>query len=201
MRRFVHCGTEAALMAGEPLPRSTRRRRCAPIRRRSIRRPRRSPSRPCAPATGEGFETVVLRPRFVWGPGDTTSCRRWSSWSRRAASPGSAAARTYRHDPLDNVVEGLLLAAAEGPRRRGLLRHRRRPVVFREFVSALLETQGVEPPSRSCRRVAGRGGARRSGGCCGSAATAAHPLRLLDLLPGMHDRHRQGPPASSATRR
>ena len=49
------------------------------------------------------------------------------------------------------------------------------PVVFREFVSELLETQGVEPPTRSVPARAGGAVAarlrRRCGGCCAWAAS------------------------------
>src|SRR3954452_4628301 len=73
VKRFVHVGTEASLMAGEPL----------------IEADERTPLRPDSPApypatkaraeiavlgaSEEGvFETVSVRPRFVWGLGDTT---------------------------------------------------------------------------------------------------------------------------------
>src|SRR3954452_21935102 len=70
--RFVHVGTEAALMAGKPLVHVDER---APLRADS--RAPYSASKAMAEqavrqAGAEGFETVVVRPRFVWGAGDTT---------------------------------------------------------------------------------------------------------------------------------
>jgi nucleoside-diphosphate-sugar epimerase len=47
------------------------------------------------------------------------------------------------------VVEGLVLAAAKGRPGEAYFVTDREPVVFREFVTALLRTQGVEPPARS----------------------------------------------------
>ena len=41
--------------------------RCAPTPRCSTRRPRRRPSCACARPTATDLETVVVRPRFVWG--------------------------------------------------------------------------------------------------------------------------------------
>src|SRR3954454_7143558 len=69
--RFVHVGTEAALMAGQPLVNVDE---TAPLR------PDSPAPYPWSKAKAEqivrdanapGFETVVVRPRFVWGRGDT----------------------------------------------------------------------------------------------------------------------------------
>jgi nucleoside-diphosphate-sugar epimerase len=50
---------------------------------------------------------------------------------------------------VDNVVEGLILAAEKGRPGEAYFVTDGKPVVFREFVTALLQTQGVEPPGRS----------------------------------------------------
>jgi nucleoside-diphosphate-sugar epimerase len=72
VRRLVHVGTEAALMAGQPLVNVDE---SAPLRPDS---PALYPSSKAKAeqlvraANGDGLETVVVRPRFVWGRGDTT---------------------------------------------------------------------------------------------------------------------------------
>jgi nucleoside-diphosphate-sugar epimerase len=50
---------------------------------------------------------------------------------------------------VDNVVEGLLLGAERGAPGEPYFVTDGEPVVFREFVSAMLDTQGVQAPSRS----------------------------------------------------
>ena len=50
---------------------------------------------------------------------------------------------------VENVVEGLVLAAAKGAPEEAYFVTDGDPVVFKEFVSDLLRTQGVEPPRRS----------------------------------------------------
>ena len=78
-------------------------------------------------ASRDGFETVVLRPRFVWGAGDTTLLPEIiaATEAGRFAWVGGGTHRTsITH--VDNVVEGLLLAAENGPTGQGVLRHRRR---------------------------------------------------------------------------
>jgi nucleoside-diphosphate-sugar epimerase len=50
---------------------------------------------------------------------------------------------------VENTVDGLLLGASAGRGGEAYFVTDGEPVVFREFVSALLETQGVEAPTRS----------------------------------------------------
>ena len=78
-------------------------------------------------ANADGFETVVVRPRFVWGKGDTTLLPAIVDAVKGGALRVD---RRRRHltstTHVDNVVEGLVLAAERGRGRGGLLRHRRR---------------------------------------------------------------------------
>jgi nucleoside-diphosphate-sugar epimerase len=93
---------------------------------------------------------MVLRPRFVWGVGDTTLLPGITSMAeagRFAWVGGGTHLTDTTH--VDNVVEGLLLTAAKGRAAEAYFVTDGDRVVFREFVSAMLETQGVEPPTRS----------------------------------------------------
>ena len=78
-------------------------------------------------ANSDGLETVVVRPRFVWGLGDTTLLPAMTEMVRagRFAWIGGGRQRTSTTH-VDNVVEGLMLGAAAGRAGRRLLRHRRR---------------------------------------------------------------------------
>ena len=101
-------------------------------------------------AAREGFETVALRPRFVWGKGDTTLLPEMVATveaGRFAWVGGGRNVTETTH--VDNVVEGLILAAEKGRSGEAYFVTDGEPVVFREFVSELLRTQGVEPPDRS----------------------------------------------------
>ena len=149
--RFVHCSTEAALIAGRPLLRwSTRPRRCAPIRRLCTRSTKALAERAVHAAAARGFGTVVLRPRFVWGRGDTTLLPSITAMVERGKFAWIGGGRQLTDTThVDNVVEGLLAGAAHGRPGEAYFVTDGDRVVFRDFVSALLETQGVEPPSRS----------------------------------------------------
>jgi nucleoside-diphosphate-sugar epimerase len=105
-------------------------------------------------ANAEGFETVVVRPRLVWGPDDSTvlpgivaaveSGRfRWVQGGRHRTST------TH----IDNTVHGLRLAAERGRPGEAYFVTDGEPVVFREFITELLATRGVTPPDRNAPKA------------------------------------------------
>jgi nucleoside-diphosphate-sugar epimerase len=150
VRRFVHVGTEAALMAGQPLVNVDE---TAPLRPDSPAPYPWSKARAeqaVRDANGDGFETVVVRPRFVWGKGDTVLLPRLAEMvekGRWAWIGGGRQLTATSH--IDNVAEGLVLAAERGRPGGVYFVTDGEPVVFREFVSDLMLTQGVEPPTRN----------------------------------------------------
>jgi nucleoside-diphosphate-sugar epimerase len=150
VRRLVHVGTEAALMAGAPLVNIDED---APLRPDSpvlYSSSKAKAEQRVRAANGDGLETVVIRPRFVWGRGDTTLLPALvelvrSGKFRWVGGGGHLTATTH----LDNTVEGLWLGATKAPAGGVYFVTDGEPVVFREFVSRLLETQGVTPPTGS----------------------------------------------------
>jgi nucleoside-diphosphate-sugar epimerase len=150
VRRFVHCGTEAALMAGEPLVGVDETAPLRPDSRAAYPSTKAKAEQLVRNANRDGFETMVLRPRFVWGLGDTTLLPEMVSMVEAGrfvwvGGGGHLTATTH----VDNVVEGLTLAATEGSPGESYFVTDGDPVVFREFVSAMIETQGVQPPTRT----------------------------------------------------
>ncbi|HYI36735.1 MAG TPA: NAD-dependent epimerase/dehydratase family protein [Thermoleophilaceae bacterium] len=150
LRRFVHTGTEAALMDGQPL---TGADETWPLKTDSPAWYPRSKARAekaVLAANADGFETVALRPRFVWGVGDTTLLPVLSEMVRkgRFAWIGGGTHRTSTTH-VDNTVEGLLLAAEKGRPGEAYFVTDGPPVVFRDFLTRMLATQGVPEPTRS----------------------------------------------------
>jgi nucleoside-diphosphate-sugar epimerase len=156
-RRLVHVGTEAALLAGQPL----------------VAADESAPLRPDSPAlycwskaraeievitAAPGVETVVVRPRFVWGAGDTTLLPQIVAQMRSGqwGWVGGGHHRTATTH-VDNTVEGLMLAAERGRDRGVWFVTDGGSVEFREFLTALARTQGVEPPDRTVPRAVARG--------------------------------------------
>jgi nucleoside-diphosphate-sugar epimerase len=161
VRRFVHVGTEAALFKGQPLVLADER---APLQFDSPAPYSASKARAEAAvlsAGRDGFETVVVRPRFVWGAGDTTLLPAMTQMVREGRFSWIGGGRHLTDTAhVDNVAEGLLLAARRGTPSAAYFITDGEPVVFREFVSALLATQGVEPPDRSVPAPVALAGAR-----------------------------------------
>jgi nucleoside-diphosphate-sugar epimerase len=162
VRRLVHVSTEAALMAGQPLVNVDE---SAPLRPESPVLYSSSKARAEAVVRGADLETVVVRPRFVWGRGDTTllpaliemvrSGRfRWIGGGRHLT------ATTH----IDNTVEGLWLAAQKAPAGGVYFVTDGEPVVFREFLTAMLDTQGVEIPDKSVPPAVASAAARAAEG-------------------------------------
>ena len=157
MRRFVHVGTEAALLAGEPLVDVDE---TAPLRADSkvlYSSTKARAEQLVLDASREGFQTVVVRPRFVWGRGDTTLLPAMVEIVRagRFAWIGGGRHRTsITH--VDNAVEGLMLGAARGRPGNAYFVTDGEAVVFREFVGELLPTRA----SSHLRADSGAGGAR-----------------------------------------
>jgi nucleoside-diphosphate-sugar epimerase len=148
VRRLVHVGTEAALMAGDPLVNVDEG---APLRPDSpvlYSSSKAKAEQRVRDANGNGLETVVVRPRFVWGSGDTTLLPAIvelvrSGRFRWVGGGGQLTATTH----IDNTVEGLWLAATKAPAGGVYFVTDGEPVVWREFLSRLMETQGVTPPT------------------------------------------------------
>ena len=115
VRRFVHCGTEAALMAGEPLVHVDETAPLRPDSRAPYPATKARAELAVREANRDGFETVVVRPRFVWGKGDTTllpEMVKTVEAGRFAWVGGGGNVTDTAH--VDNVVEGLVLGAEKG---------------------------------------------------------------------------------------
>jgi nucleoside-diphosphate-sugar epimerase len=174
VRRLVHVGTEAALMVGQPLVNVDEE---APLRPDSAALYSASKAKAeqlVRSANGDGLETVVVRPRFVWGRGDTSllpqivelvrSGRfRWVGGGRHLT------ATTH----VDNTVEGLWLGATKAPAGGVYFVTDGEPVVFREFLTEMLGTQGVKIPDKSVPPAVAR-----------AAAAAAERIWRLLRRPG-----------------
>jgi nucleoside-diphosphate-sugar epimerase len=150
VRRLVHVGTEAALMAGQPLVNVDEEALLRPDSPALYSSSKAKAEQLVRAANGDGLETVVVRPRFVWGRGDTTLLPQIVELVRsgrfRWIGGGSHLTATTH---IDNTVEGLWLAATKAPAGGVYFVTDGEPVVFRDFLTALVGTQGVEIPDKT----------------------------------------------------
>ena len=118
------------------------------------------------------LETVIVRPRFIWGAGDTTVLPPLAQAVRAGAFvwfDGGHYLISSCH--VANACEGLLAAAARGRGGEIYFVTDGAPVEFRTFVTQLLATQRLTP-----------GGRRIPAGLAYAAAGAAEGLwRVLRL--------------------
>ena len=151
MKRFVHVGTEAALVDGNALVNADETWPLKPDSRAYYPRSKARAEQLVVSANGEGgMETVVVRPRFVWGPGDTTLLPAIVDLIRSgkfAWVGGGGNLTSTAH--VDNVVEGLVLAAEQGRGGEAYFVTDGDPLPFKEMITAMVATQGVEPGKRN----------------------------------------------------
>ena len=152
VKRFVHIGTEAALFYGQhmrnvdehypvalnsPYPYS----RTKAYAEKAVRE---------ANDPSTGFTTIVVRPRFVWGPGDVTilpAVKEMVEKGQFAWIDGgkNRTSTTY----IGNLVHATNLALTKGKGGEAYFVLDGPPVVFREFMTRMLNAAGVKPGDRA----------------------------------------------------
>lgn len=162
--RFVHVSTEAVLADGKPIVAAdeTRPRTTTPAGPYPLTKGL-AEDRVLA-ANRDGFATVIVRPRFIWGRGDTNLTPKIAETVKR----GRFAWIAGGHYPtstchVDNVAEGVLLAAERGKPGEIYFLTDGEPVDFRDFLTQLLAAQGVDPGERSIPRWIARATAAMTG--------------------------------------
>jgi nucleoside-diphosphate-sugar epimerase len=165
VKRFVHIGTEAVLADGKPIvkadetvPRAAKPAGLYPLTKGLA-------EAAAIAANGDGgLETVVVRPRFIWGAGDTSVLPEIVDTVKRGRfrwiSGGHYLTSTCH---VKNVVEGVLLAAEKGRPGEIYFLTDGEPVEFRAFMTDLLATQGVDPGARGVPKWVARATAGATG--------------------------------------
>jgi nucleoside-diphosphate-sugar epimerase len=151
---FVHVGTEAALCDGTPLIDVDETR---PLPERPLPRypqTKAQAEKLVLAANAPDFRTVVVRPRFIWGNDDTSVLAALAAAVKAGRfmwMDGGRYPTSTTH--VDNVCEGLVLAAEKGRGGEAYFVTDGPPVELRTFVTQLLATQGVTPSDKSLPRA------------------------------------------------
>ena len=95
--------------------------------------------------------TVVVRPRFIWGGEGSSVIAGLASMARSGRFMWIDSGRHYPTSSchVDNVCEGMVLAAERGRGGEIYFLTDGPPVETRSFLTALLRVEGVEPGNRS----------------------------------------------------
>ena len=150
-RRLVHLSTESVLLDGRPLDGVDESLPVPDHGHLSVYAATKAAAeRIVRSANGEQLETIAIRPRLIWGPGDTTwlpglvqkvdaGVFRWVDGGRHLGSTCH----------VRNVVEALVLASDRGVPGSVYFVTDGPPRPFREFAEAYLATAGVDAGDRS----------------------------------------------------
>lgn len=147
--KFVHVSTEAVLADGGPLHNADESwpRPAKPLPRYPATKA--ESEQLVLAASNSALQTVAVRPRLIWGNDDTSLLPGFMDAvhkGRFAWINGGRFMTSTTH--VDNVCEGLLLAAEKGRGGEVYFVTDGPPVEFREFLTAMLATQGVDPGNK-----------------------------------------------------
>lgn len=150
VKRLVHVGTEAPYANGQallnidettpfpavPLPRYPATKAESEVLVRAANSPT--------------LQTVVVRPRLIWGPDDTSVLPQLVHAVKTGQfmwiNHGAAMTSTCH---VSNVCEGIVCAALRGRTGEAYFLTDGAPVNSREFLTALIQTRGVTPADKS----------------------------------------------------
>ncbi|MFH9811582.1 NAD-dependent epimerase/dehydratase family protein [Streptomyces olivaceus] len=142
--RFVHCGSEAALLAGAPLVDIDETAPLRPDSEAAYSATKAVAEKIVLDANAPGFATVSIRPRFVWGPGSFLV-----EGLAAAAKAGQFAwIDGGRHTTdvtfVENAVEGLVLGWQRGRPGQAYFVTDRHRVTLRDFLETQFEIYGAD---------------------------------------------------------
>lgn len=147
--RLVHVSTEAVLAGGAPLAGVDER---TPLPARPVGLyplSKGMAEQRALAANAPDLTSVVVRPRFIWGRGDTVllpglvAAMKSGAWFWFGGGRHRSSTCHVR-----NVCVGTLLAAEKGRGGEIYFLTDGEPLEFRDFVTRMVRTQGVEPPAR-----------------------------------------------------
>lgn len=157
--RLVHVSTEAVLCGGQPVHMVDETCPYA-LRPLSMYAATKAEAERRALAHRGKLHTVVIRPRLIWGRGDTSLLPQIAAAVRagrfRWIGDGRQLTSTCH---VRNVVEGALLAGERGGRREIYFLTDGPVVELRWFLRELLATQGLDPGDRRVPLLAARAAA------------------------------------------
>jgi nucleoside-diphosphate-sugar epimerase len=149
-RRFLHMSTEAVLWKGQDLN-NVREDHPYPDRTPYLYAETKAEAERLVRRFDQTkMETMILRPRFVWGPGDQTLAPEITAMVEKGGFiwlDGGRARTSTTH--IDNLVHGAKLVLEKGRAGEAYFVTDDEVRSFREFLPALMQAYGVELGERS----------------------------------------------------
>ena len=163
IKRFIHIGTEAAIVSGQDIFEADESYPLAPNSPYPYCATKAQAEQLVRAAATEEFCTIVLRPRFIWGPGDTTLLPAIETMN---ASGGWAwvdhgrALTSSTH--IDNLVHAISLALSAGKSGEAYFVLDDGARTIKDMITGMAASKGIVLPARSIPRPV----ADRLGACC-----------------------------------
>lgn len=149
-QRFIHIGTEAALCHGQHLRGVDETYPLAFDSPYPYCRTKALAEQAVRDANAAGFTTLVLRPRFIWGPGDQTLLPVILKMAKQGKWMWIDGGRVQTSTTyIDNLVAGIVLSLTRGTGGEAYFILDDGQRSMHEIVSAMVRTTGLELPSRS----------------------------------------------------
>ena len=150
VKRLVHVGTEAPFATGQPLHNINE---STPLPDQPLPRypaTKAASERLVRAANSATLQTVVVRPRLIWGPDDTSVLPQLVNAVKQGQflwiDHGKSLTSTCH---VSNVCEGIIGAALRGKPGEAYFLTDGEPISSREFLTALIKTRGVTPADKS----------------------------------------------------
>ncbi|CAA9218811.1 MAG: NAD(P)-dependent steroid dehydrogenase, partial [uncultured Chloroflexia bacterium] len=155
VRRLVHVSTEAVLVDGSALVDVDEARPIPRFPLGPYARTKALAEQVVLRAKSQACATIIVRPRFVWGAGDTSLLPQLVHAARTGRFAWIDHGRYLTSTcHVENLCEGLWCAAQRGRGGNCYFVTDGAPVQLRSFGEALLRTQGIELSQRSVPRRA-----------------------------------------------
>ena len=150
VKSFVLIGTEAALADGSPMANMDESRQLPDKPLPRYPATKNAAEKLVRAANAPGFKTTVVRPRLIWGRDDSSVLPQLLEMVKKgqfAWIGGGTYLTSTCH--VANVCEGALLAADKGHGGEAYFLTDGKPVQFREFMTRMFATRGVQAPDKT----------------------------------------------------
>jgi nucleoside-diphosphate-sugar epimerase len=157
VKRFIFIGTEAALFHGQDMLSIDENYPYAEDSPYPYSRTKAAAEKLVLQANSQGFVTLSIRPRLVWGPGDRTVLPAILKMieNKKFAWIGHGAYQTSTTH-IKNLIQAVELALGKGLGGNAYFVADEEVSSMKDFLSRLIQTQGVNPPEKNIPKVVAR---------------------------------------------
>lgn len=150
VRRFIHIGTEAAIVHGQDIRGADETYPLAPHSPYPYCATKAQAEQLVRDADAPGFTTLVLRPRFIWGPGDQTLMPTIEAMAKDGGwmwIGGGEAMTSTTH--IDNLVHAIGLALTKGEGGEAYFILDDGDISIREMITQMAASKGLDLGDKS----------------------------------------------------